>query len=140
MQAAGSKSKAEEEAESRRGSCNSTYSTLSEREAAHLKRSKTSQSEATTRSGASRKTSSTSTSSCRDRHSWAFPFGRKKSSAAEGDIFETSQQAAIERARRKDAKAAKKHEEKEKKAKERKQWPGHLEWFYGANMPGYWVI
>ncbi|WPA97994.1 uncharacterized protein RHO25_002605 [Cercospora beticola] len=140
MHAAGGKSKAEEEAESRRGSCDSSYSTTSEREAGHLKRSKTGQSEATTRSGASRKTSSTSSSSYRERHPWAFPFGRKKSSAAEGDIFERSQQAAVERAARKDAKAAKKHGEKEKMAKESRQWPEHLGWFYGASVPGYFVI
>ncbi|KAM3422331.1 hypothetical protein BST61_g2690 [Cercospora zeina] len=139
MQAVGGKfqSQAEEEAESRRGSYDSAYSMTSERQANHLKRSKTAQSEATTTSA---KTSSTSTSSFWERHPLRCPFGRKKQSAAERDIFDTSQQAAVERAARKDAQAGKKHEEKEKKAKERKQWAEHLEWFYGADMPGYWVI
>lgn len=35
----------------------------------------------------------------------------------------------------------KSRQDKEGRRKEaRKEWPEHLEWFYGANMPGYWVI
>ncbi|KAF2214544.1 hypothetical protein CERZMDRAFT_83218 [Cercospora zeae-maydis SCOH1-5] len=141
MHAVGGKfqSQAEEEAESRRGSYDSAYPMTSERQVNQLRRSKTAQSEATTQSG---RTSSTSSSSFWGRHPLPFPFGRKRSTAPEGDIFGKSQQAATEKAARKEDKAAKKHEEKEKgkKAKQRKQWPEHMEWFFGANLPGYWVI
>ncbi|KAI5357532.1 hypothetical protein Slin15195_G038930 [Septoria linicola] len=133
-----SRSSSQEEQEMRRASCETASSARSEKRPADLQRSKTAQSEATTKSGSSRRTGSGS--SCWEHHPWAFPFGLRKTKTNEGDILEQSQQQAIDRARKKDEKAARKRNEKEQKAKEKREWPEHFEWFYGANMPEYWVI
>ena len=100
-----------------------------------LQRSKTaqSQSETTSRSGS---TSGSST----HRQAWALPFSLHRRKAKDQEIFEKSQEAAIERSKRRGLKKEQKRREKEERKKSRKEWPEHLEWFYGANMPGYWVI
>jgi hypothetical protein len=70
-----------------------------------------------------------------------FPFKKRLlSSADDCDIFEESQQAAVQRAKRKDEKAAAKRKQKEEKDKDARGWPERLEWFYGAHIPGYWVM
>jgi hypothetical protein len=65
-----------------------------------------------------------------------------KSNERERDVFEKSQAEALERATRREKKAAKKRSDrtKDNRRETEREWPARLEWYYSSHMPGYWVI
>lgn len=128
----------------RKGGCDDSPSTT-EYVAVASKGSPTTQVQ-TTRAGSVR-----SSSPWREHSpSWVtvpFSWARAKASVRdrETDILEKSQKAAVARGKLGSDMEKRRRRRSEKEAAReaeggKNEWPEHLKWYYGANIPGYWVV
>lgn len=95
----------------------------------------------TTRAGSMRSSSPSREHSL----SWVtlpFSWARPKASVRDRDILDKSQKAAVARTKRGSDKEKRRSEKEAAREAEggKKEWPEHLKWYYGANIPGYWVV